>query len=354
MSSTFSHKVSAPLTALVVLCLMTGCGPSAEPEAKNRAAAKARPTRINVSLILGTNSEWYAGAAKWKELVDARSDGALEVRVHPNASLSSGNQRTELTMLQSGQLEASLESTILLTGLGEEKFSVFSLPWLFSGHKAANAVCDGPLGQQMLDLLPAKGVVGLAYGVNGFRQITNSKRPITQVSDLQGLKIRVPSIPMYIKLFRNLGADASAMNFGEVPQALQQGTMDAQENPFSVIYAAKLYTVQKYLTHCNHSYDPLVLCVNAKFFNSLSSEHQRLLRTCAKEAMEYERALVAKADVELPTKLVALGMELNVLTPAQLEPFKAAQAPLYKEYEGIIGKELLDAFRHAASESQGG
>ena len=327
---------------------LSGCKKGGEP-----GPEPAKKTRINLSLILGDNSEWYAGGKKWKELVEERSAGAFEVRIHPNASLCNGSQRTELTMLQSGQLEASLESTILLTGLGEQKFTAFSLPWMFPSHEVANAICDGPLGQKMLALLPAKGVVGLAYGVNGFRQITNSKRPITSPDDMKGLKIRVPSIPMYVKLFRNLGADASAMNFGELPQALQQGAMDAQENPFSVIYAAKLYTVQKYLTQCNHSYDPLVLCLNAEFFNSLPAAQQELLRTCAKEAMDYERGLVQKADQELPQKLTGLGMELNVLTPEQLAPFKAAQGSLYEEYEGIIGKDLVDAFRQAVAEAEG-
>lgn len=336
-------KTCATVACALVLLAGSGCGPAGRPRAQ----------RINVSLILGDTSEWYAGVAKWKELVEARSAGAFDVRIHPNAALSSGKQGTELTMLQGGQIEASLESTILLTGL-EQKFTVFSLPWMFEDHEMANAVCDGPLGKQMVDLLLAKGIVGLAYGVNGFRQITNNRKPIETVEDMAGLKIRVPAIKMYIDLFRNLGADPSAMNFGELPQALQQGTMDAQENPFSVIMAAKLYTVQKYVTQCNHSYDPLLLCMNADFLHSLTPEHQKLLRECAKEAMDYERGLVAKADKELPAKLVALGMKLNVLNPEQLAPFKAAQKALYEEYEAKLGKGLVDAFRKAAAGGKGG
>ena len=331
---------------IVGLTVLVGCGPGGSHE--------GRPTRINLSLILGETSEWYAGAKRWKDLVEERSAGAFDVRIHTRASLSSGNQITELDMVGNGDLEVSLESTILLSRV-DNKFSVFSLPWLFRDHQVANAVCDGPLGQQMLDLLPAKGMVGLAYGVNGFRQITNNKKPIEKVGDLKGLKIRVPGIDMYIGLFRHFGADPSSMNFGELLQALQQGTMDAQENPFSVIMAAKLHSVQEYVTHWDYSYDPLVLCVNKRFFGSLSPEHQGLLRSCAKEAMAYERQLVEKADAELPPKLVAAGMALNRLTPEQLAPFKAAQEPLYRECESnpAIGKELVDAFRKAAAEAEG-
>lgn len=331
---------------IVALALLAGCesgGPSG-----------SRPTRINLSLILGETSEWYAGAKRWEELVEERSAGAFDVRIHTRASLSSANQITELDMVGNGDLEASLESTTLLSRV-DNRFSVFSLPWLFRDHPVAKAVCDGPLGQQMLDLLPTKGMVGLAYGVNGFRQITNNKKPIERLEDLKGLKIRVPGIDMYISLFRHFGADPSAMNFGELLQALQQGTMDAQENPFSVIMAAKLFSVQKYVTHWNYSYDPLVLCVNKRFFDSLSPAHQSLLRTCAQEAMAYERQLIEKADEELPPKLVAAGMQLNRLTPEQIVPLKASQEPLYAECENnpAIGKELVDAFRTAAAQAEG-
>jgi len=338
--------------ALALICSLAGCdrgSPAAPGKPKPR-----KKIRVNLSLILGETSEWYAGATKWKELVESRGAGVFDVRIHTRASLSSGNQMTELDMVRNGDLEASLESTILLSRL-DEKFSVFSLPWLFRDHHVANAVCDGPLGQQMLALLPAKGLVGLAYGVNGFRQITNNRGPIEKLADMKGLKIRVPGIDMYISVFRHFGADPSSMNFGELVQALQQGTMDAQENPFSVIMAAKLFNVQKYVTHWDYSYDPLVLCVNANFFNGLTPDQQALLRSCAKEAMSYERGLVEEADRTLPAKLVAAGMKLNVLSQGQIAEFKASQEALYKECEDNpqIGKALVDAFRKAAAQAEG-
>ena len=197
---------------------------------------------IKVSLILGDNSDWYRGVQRWKELVEERSTGRLAVKIFPLAQLAGNNQRTELEMVQSGVLDASLESTILLSLL-DQRFGVLSLPWLLPDYATAEAVCDGPVGQALLDLLPSKNMVGLAFGVNGFRQLTTSQRVVANPADLAGLKLRVPAIKMYIDLFRLLGADPSAMNFGELFTALSQGTMDGQENPLAVIHAAKLYEV---------------------------------------------------------------------------------------------------------------
>ena len=310
---------------------------------------ESRVTTIRLSLILGDSSEWYAGAAKWKELVEERTGGKMVVKIFPHASLSSGKQRTELEMVQAGTLQASLESTILLS-LVDRRFSVFSMPWLFPDHETANKVCDGPAGQKMLDLLPEKMLVGLAYGVNGFRQITNNRGPIEKLEDLKALKIRVPAIKMYIDLFHLFGADPSDMNFGELVQALEQGTMDAQENPLSVIWAAKLFKVQKYVTCWNYSYDPIVLCLNKKFWDGLAPDVQKVLRECAKEAFDYERQLVAENDRVLVEKLKAEGMQVTVPSAEQLEPLQQVQEKLYEQYGSEIGADLIDTFRNAVKQ----
>ncbi len=194
-------------------------------------------TVIKASLILGETSDWYKGMQRWASLVAEKSQGAVEVRIFPQASLASGKQDTELEMVQSGTIEASFESSILLSGI-EPAFSVWSLPWLFDDYAAADSALLGEPGMEMLALLEERGLVGLGYGHNGFRQLTNSARPVRAPADLAGLKIRVPAISMYLDVFRALGADPSPMNFGEVFLALQQGTIDGQENldalPFSL------------------------------------------------------------------------------------------------------------------------
>ena len=161
----------------------------------------------------------------------------------------------------------------------------------------------GKLGQELLDLLPPKKLVGLAYGANGFRQVTNSRRPVRTPADLKALKIRVPAIKMYVSLFKLLGADPSSMNFGELFTAVKEGTMDGQENPLAVIQQSKLYEVQKYVTRWDYSYDPLVLCMNKKRWESFSPEQQELLKTAAVEAMDYERKLVEAGRDALEKKL---------------------------------------------------
>lgn len=333
---------TSALTAMGVLWTV-GCG-----NRKDQAASRPRPLKL--SLILREESDWYRGAKRWKELVEQRSHGRLRVHLYPGAQLSNSNQRTELEMVQSGVLDASLESSILLTLL-DPKFTVFSLPWLFKDHAAANRVCDGPLGRQLLALLPPKRIVGLAYGANGFRQVTNSRHPIRTPADLKALKIRVPAIKMYVTLFKLLGADPSSMNFGELFTALKEGTMDGQENPLAVIYQAKLYEVQKYVTIWDYSYDPLILCMNRKRWESFPSGDQKLLKSAAVEALHYERKLVEEGRDELAGALETKGMTVTRLSPSQRKEFAAKAAGVYEEYTPVIGADLLKKFRQAAAET---
>jgi len=304
------------------------------------------PRELKLSLILGENSDWYRGALRFKELVENRTGGRYRIKLYPHAQLA-GNQRTELEMLQSGVIDISLESSILLS-LIEPRMSVLSLPWLFDDYEEAERICDGPLGSELLDLLPQKGIIGLAYGVNGFRQLTNSRRPVEKPSDLRGLKIRIPGIRMYIDVFKHFGADPSSMNFAEVFTALAQGTMDGQENPLSVIFSARLYEVQKYLTLWNYSYDPVILCINKGFWDSLDSGDRETFAACAREAMNYERRLVSEGETALLDSLCNRGMVVTALSPEALEEFRRMVEPVYSELSDEIGGDMVERFRKAA------
>jgi len=306
----------------------------------------ARTTTIHLSLILGETSDWYAGAERFAQLLERETQGRYRVKLDPKATLSNSNQESELENVQNGVIEASLESTILLSTL-DQRFSVWSLPWLFRDHAQAAEVMDGTPGREMLNLLPPKQLVGLAYGTNGFRQITNNRRPIRIPADLEGLKIRIPAIKMYTDVFRAFGADPSAMNFGDLITALKQGTMDGQENPLSVIYPARLFEVQKHLTLWDYSYDPIILCFSQKFFESLSEGDQSIFRRCAQEAMADERSLVARHDVEYRRKLEEAGMTIVELDPLTRAAFARKAAPVYGQYREIIGAELLEQFLRA-------
>ena len=298
---------------------------------------------LKLSLILGEHSDWYRGAHRFKELFEERTEGRYRIRIFPHAQLA-GNQRTELEMLQSGVIDMSMESSILLS-LIEPRMSVLSLPWLFDSYDEASRICNGPLGSELLDMLPPKGIVGLAYGVNGFRQITNSRNPIETPEDIRGMKVRVPGIKMYIDVFKRFGADPSSMNFAEVFTALAQGTMDGQENPLSVIFSARLYEVQKYLTVWNYSYDPVILCVSRSLWDSLPPVDRELFAACAREAMDYERKLVADGEAALLDSLRSKGMETAILDAERREAFKAMVEPVYGALKDEIGGDIISRFR---------
>ena len=327
------------LLALAIVLPLGGCGDGG-----------GGPTRINLSLILGATSDWYQAAARWKELVEQRTGGRYRVKLVTNASLSGGSQSGELQDVRRGNLEASLESTILLSTI-DPRWAVFSFPMLMPSHKVANAVCDGPVGQEMLARLGEQNLVGLAYGVNGFRQITNNQRPIRTPADLKGLKIRLPQgLPP--KILTHFGASAHHMNFGDLFVALRTGDMHGQENPLSVIAAAKLSGVQKHLTLWDYVYDPIILCVNKAFWDKLPEADQAIFRQCATEAFAHERQLVEKADQELPAKLEAQGMTVTRLTDAERAAFRASREALRPRFEQLAGEDLLGKFEDAVTQAE--
>ncbi len=302
---------------------------------------------FRLSLVLGTNSDWHRGALKFKELIEKRTDGAYRISIYPHAQLAGGVQRTELEMAQSGVIDLSLESSILLS-LIDERMGVLSLPWLFRDYHQASSILSGPLGEELLSHLPEKELIGLAYGANGFRQITNSRKPIREPEDLNDMKIRVPAIRLYIDIFKHLGADPSSMNFGELFPALAQGTMDGQENPAAVIFTSRLYEVQKYLTVWNYSYDPIILCMNRTKWDSLTDEMQGVFRQCAREAMEYQFHLVADGEQAALDSLRARGMEIDSLSGESLARFRELSEPVYREYARNAGIGLIKRFMESA------
>lgn len=324
------------ITAVLALCLISACK-------GGDSSLSGQTETFSLSLILGDNSDWYRGAFRFAELVEERSGGRYRIAIYPHAQLAGQSQRTELEMLQSGVIDFSIESPILLS-LVEERMGIFSLPWLFDTYDEAFKVLDGPLGREMLGLLPQKRIVGLAYGVNGFRQLTNSRNPVNKPEDISGMKVRVPGIRMYIEIFRLLGADPSSMNFGELFTALAQGTMDGQENPLSVIYSARLYEVQSYLTLWNYSYDPIILCVNEGLWTNFTDEQRVLFSSCARDAMLYQRKLVSTREAALSDSLEQRGMVVSDLTQSARQHFRELTSPIYSTYDKLYGGGLIGRF----------
>jgi tripartite ATP-independent transporter DctP family solute receptor len=212
-------------------------------------------------------------------------------------------------------------------------------------YEAVDRIIDGPIGEQLTAMVRDNKVEPLALAGNGFRQITNNVREITKPADLNGLRIRIPGMKMYVSTFKSLGANASALDFAELYSALQQKTMDGQENPVSTIVSGKLHEVQKYCTLWNYSYHLIVIGVNKKLWDSLDDKTKDILKKSARQAAYYEKMVARKMDAELVDTMAKAGVKVTRLTPEQMKAFPPLVEPVYKEFEPTIGKELLDKFR---------
>lgn len=330
-------KVSLLRLGLVLLpvwvLILGGCNPPEPP-----------PRQLKFSVVTAPDSSIYKAAVRFSELVQARTKGRLQITVHPNCELSGGNQLKEFEMLKSGEIDFTYDSNMFYATL-DKRFGVISLPWGFSSLDDVDRFLKGSGGTMLLDLTKQYGIVGLAYGENGFRQITNSKRPIRKPSDLAGLKLRVPNVPIWFSVIKTLGAEPVIMTWPAVYKALQEGVVDGQENPLDIIASNKLYDIQKHITLWNYLYDAFILGVNAKLYNGLDEKTQIILREAAVEASAYQIQLSREAARTQTDFLKEKGMEVTVLSAEEVKAFRDLMDPIYAEYEPVFGKDLLDAVR---------
>jgi tripartite ATP-independent transporter DctP family solute receptor len=209
---------------------------------------------------------------------------------------------------------------------------VLDFPFLFANEAEADALLDGPIGKRLADMLPVHGLVSLAYWENGFRYVTNSKRPINRPEDLDGLKIRVMPNPVYMETFKTMHANPVPLPFGELFTAMETKTVDAQENPYPIIAANKFNEVQKYLSNTRHSYNAFIVLVSKKFWDSLSPTEQKILQDAAVEARTYERQVSRAAAIRSLGELKAKGMAVNDLTPAELARMRQQLKPVAEKF----------------------
>jgi len=270
-----------------------------------------------------------AGTNKFAQIVEQKSGGKIKVREFPNSSL--GSEMQQQSALQGGTQEMMSASTTTLVGIVKE-FGVLDFPFLFANEKQADATLDGPIGARLLERLPEHGLIGLAYWENGFRNVTNSKRPITRAEDLAGLKIRVMQNPVYMDTFKTVNANPVPMAFGELFTALETKTVDAQENPYSIILGNKFNEVQKYLSVTRHSYNAFIVLMSKQFWDKLSPAERQIMLDAAAEARSYERQVArAAADRDLAA-LKAKGMEVNELSPAEVARMRELLKPVSEKF----------------------
>ncbi len=288
-----------------------------------------------MSVVTNEDSSWTRGAHLFADLVKQRSGGRIQITVYPNAELAGGDQVKELTMLRDGSIDFTYHSNLLYTNL-DQSFAAISMPCLFTDYSQVDAALSGPAGSQLLKAAEAQGIVSLAYGENGFRQLTNSKLDVCVPDDLRGLKIRIPDVELYESIFEAMGAIPITMNFGEVTGALKQGQIDGQENPIDIIVSFKLYEVQKYITIWNYSYDAIILGMNKNDWDGLPATAQAIIKAAAAEASEEQVKLSRDAARTQLSLLRDKGMTITELTPDQVKAFRATTEPVYAEWSSKI------------------
>ncbi|EWY36443.1 ABC transporter substrate-binding protein [Skermanella stibiiresistens SB22] len=278
------------------------------------------------------------GAQKFADLIAAKSDGKIKVRLFPGGTL--GGDVQTISAIQGGTVEMSVMNAGLLSGLSKE-FVVLDLPFLFNNEKEADAVLDGPIGKHLTDTLPEKGLIGLGYWDLGFRNVTNNRHAIAKADDIAGLKIRVVQSPIFIDLFKALGANPVPMPFPELYTALETGTVDGQENPTKTIELQKFYEVQKYMTVTRHVYNPQLLFVGKKLWDQLSDDEKKIFREAADEATAFQRGISHQENIDSIAALKGHKVQVTELAPEEIEKLRAKVQPVIDQYSAQVGEDLM-------------
>jgi TRAP-type transport system periplasmic protein len=278
------------------------------------------------------------GMEKFAEIVNAKAAGKLKVNLFPGGTL--GSDQANVSALQGGTLEmVSMNSGILASQVKE--FAVFDLPFMFANTKEADAVVDGAFGKKMHGRLEEKGLVGVAFYELGFRNITNSKRPIVKVEDIAGLKLRVIPNPINVDWVKALDANPTPLPFPEVYAALEQKAIDGQENPVTVINANKLYEVQKYVTLTNHQYNPQSVLVSKKFWDTLSADEKKIVSDAAMESAKFQREQARGLVASALDNMKKNGMTVSELSAADQAKFVEKMKPVITKHAGNVGSETV-------------
>jgi TRAP-type transport system periplasmic protein len=279
------------------------------------------------------------GAQKFAELVAAKSSGKLKVNVFPGGTL--GGDAANVSALQGGTIElVMLNSGILASQVKD--FEVYDFPFMFANAKEADAVVDGPFGQKLHAKLADKGIIGLAYTELGFRNITNSKKPINTVEDIAGLKLRVIPNAINIDWVKALGANPTPMAFPEVYAGLEQKAIDGQENPLSVILANKFYEVQKNLVLSNHQYNPQSIIFSKKVWDTLSEPERKVLQDAAKETSTYQRQVNRSKSADDAAELKKAGMQITELSAAEQAKLRDKLKPVIEKHGAAIAATVAE------------
>lgn len=321
--------------------ILSACVASALAASSGLALAQ-QAKEVKLGYALAINSHYGAAAQAWSESVEKATNNAFKFKQFPSSAL--GGERELIEGLQLGTVEAVIVSTGALSNFVPD-VGVVDIPFLFRDTAHARAVLDGSFGQDLLGKFKARGLIALAWGEQGFRHLSNNKVAVSKPEDLKGLKIRVTENPVHITAFRTLGASPTPMAWPEVIGALQQGTIDGQENPISVFVSAKLWQVQKHLTLTSHVYAPMALIVSPGFWGSLNDAQKAAFTQGAKAGALASRKFVDEVEKKGVEEIKSHGVQ--VVTQVDRAAFQAALAPAYKQYASKFGQKTLDEISHA-------
>lgn len=306
---------------------------------------KPRIVRFGYGLVDDSNQG--RAVRMFAKEVEKATGGKMKVRAIGNASLGSDTQMQQA--LIGGAQEMMVGSTATLVGISPA-MAVWDTPFLFTSAKEADAVLDGAVGEKIKATLEPKGMVGLVYWENGFRNLTNNKRPITKLEDLDGIKLRVMQNNVFLDSFKALGANAVPLPFSELFTALETKAVDGQENPFNTVISSKFYEVQKYLTVSNHVYSPWIVTVSKKWWDQLTPAEQKVLQDAAVKSRAFERedtrAEAAKALADIKAK----GMQVNELPAAEVDRMRAKLNEVNGGIAKAVGQDIWDGVQAAVAQ----
>ena len=315
------------------------------------AAAQVETRTITISNGVAETHPVANGVTAMQACFDERTGGAWTLSAHWSASL--GNDLDATQALRSGTQEMVVTSTSPLVGI-EPALGVFDLPFLFANEQEADAILDGEFGQMISGKMEASGLVNLAFWENGFRNLTNSVRPVTKLEDLEGMRVRVMQNDIFLDTFSNLGTNAMPMAFGEVFTALETGTIDAQENPYVTIDTSQFFEVQDYLTETRHAYTPFMVLFSKPIFDTYSAEEQQILRDCALEGQTAQRQASRELSQQSLERVQEAGMQFNQLEPAEIERIREAVTSVYETHADTSGRDVVEAMQAALDELRSG
>lgn len=294
-------------------------------------------TEFKLAHGAATDDPYHIGVTKFAELVSQYTNQAIKVTIYPNAQF--GGEREMIEGVKLGTLELLITASAPIAGF-EPKFMLFDLPFLFRDNPQAHRVLDGPIGQKVAASLEPHGIKLLCWMESGFRNMITTKKRINRPEDMVGMRFRVMENPVYVSMFKNLGSSAVPIPSPEVYTSLQTGVVDGYEHPVGAYMAIRAYEVAKLVALTGHAYTPAPVLMNLRVFNSLSKPQQEAFLKAAQEAAVVERNYIAQTLEEFKTKLRGTGVQFY---DVDKKPFQQKMAPVYKEFEGKVGKDLIEA-----------